>query len=63
MFLNAKDDPVVKFDFRKEGFQVNPNVVLVTTEFGGHIGSRENLCGCDFWHIKPVATFFSAFDE
>ncbi len=63
LFLNAMDDPIIRFDFHKQGFKMNPNVVLVTTEHGGHIGSKESLCGFDFWHIKPVAAFLASFIE
>ena len=39
LYLMSKDDPIIRFDFPKEGFQINPNVALATTEGGGHIGS------------------------
>jgi uncharacterized protein len=63
LFINSRDDPLIEFDFDKSGFERNPNVLLASTEHGGHVGSQENLIMHDMWHIKPAKAFFLSFIE
>lgn len=65
--LNALDDPIahgicIPYDEIKS----NPNVVLATTNYGGHIGWFEHNLQPTRWMAKPLTEFivamFRAFD-
>jgi len=48
LFMNAIDDPIIgerAIDY--EVFKANPNVVLGTTRYGGHLGYHEDIMSFD----------------
>ncbi|KAI8976072.1 Alpha/Beta hydrolase protein [Pilobolus umbonatus] len=65
--LNALDDPIAYGEaIPYAEIKSNPNVVLATTDLGGHIGWFEHLQRPTRWMIKPLSEFiaamFQAFD-
>ena len=58
LFLNSVNDPFMGpdvIDF--EIFRNNPNVVLATNKFAGHMGYHEKLWTRNQWHQKPCLDF------
>ncbi|KAG1467360.1 hypothetical protein G6F56_004458 [Rhizopus delemar] len=65
--LNAIDDPIAHADcIPYDEIKCNPNVVLATTDQGGHIGWFEHVTRPTRWCVKPLAEFivamFQAYD-
>jgi len=59
--MNAKDDPIVgSLAIDYDIFKNNPNVVLGTTNRGGHLGYRESAFSSELWYMKPVLDFLDA---
>mmetsp|Transcript_2075 Transcript_2075/g.3669 ORF Transcript_2075/g.3669 Transcript_2075/m.3669 type:complete len:99 (+) Transcript_2075:1839-2135(+) len=61
MFLNAVNDPfmgpdVIDYDV----FKLNPNAVLATNQYAGHMGYHESLLSLDQWFAKPCLDFLDA---
>lgn len=59
--LNALDDPIANpacIPYKE--IEANPNVVLATTEEGGHLGWFENTNNPTRWMIKPLSEFIIA---
>ncbi|KAL0076752.1 Alpha/Beta hydrolase protein [Phycomyces blakesleeanus] len=62
--FNALDDPIaLKACIPYDEIKINPNVVLATTERGGHIGWFEHTLSPTRWIVKPLAEFFVAIAE
>ncbi|KAI9029738.1 Alpha/Beta hydrolase protein [Phycomyces nitens] len=62
--INALDDPIaLKACIPYDEIKINPNVVLATTENGGHIGWFEHYLYPSRWVVKPLAEFFVAIAE
>ncbi|KAG1501442.1 hypothetical protein G6F53_011079 [Rhizopus delemar] len=65
--LNALDDPIAHSScIPYDEIKCNPNVVLATTDQGGHIGWFEHVTRPTRWCVKPLTEFivamFQAFD-
>ncbi|KAI7905100.1 Alpha/Beta hydrolase protein [Cokeromyces recurvatus] len=65
--LNALDDPIAAADcIPYDEIKTNPNVVLATTDYGGHLGWFENVKYPTRWMVKPLTEFivamFQAYD-
>lgn len=65
--FNALDDPIAaKECIPYDEIKTNPNVVLATTDYGGHIGWFEHNKNPTRWMVKPLTEFivamFQAFD-
>lgn len=61
-FLNALDDPVVAeraIEYRL--INENPNTVLATTRFGGHLGYHTRTFSLEQWFMTPVLDFLDTF--
>ena len=62
LFFNSLDDTViVKECIDYEIFHKNPNVVLATTERGGHIGYHQNIIFTKRWIDEPVLLFLNQY--
>lgn len=59
--LNSTDDPAVSVRLPSEEIAHNPNMVMVETDLGGHLGWVQ-LDG-KFWCVEVVEEFFTLFDE
>lgn len=60
LFLNALDDPLIPplaVDFAS--IKANPNCVLATTRFGGHMGYFENCLTESQWWANPILDFLN----
>ncbi|KAI8368470.1 Alpha/Beta hydrolase protein [Blakeslea trispora] len=59
--LNALDDPIAAAEcIPYDEIKVNPNVVLATTDYGGHLGWFEHNKSPTRWMVKPLAEFITA---
>ncbi|CDS06696.1 hypothetical protein LRAMOSA09223 [Lichtheimia ramosa] len=62
--FNALDDPIaVAEGIPYDEIKINPNVILATTDYGGHIGWFENVWQPTRWIVKPLAEFIVAMFE
>ncbi|KAI9314943.1 Alpha/Beta hydrolase protein [Dichotomocladium elegans] len=62
--FNALDDPIALAEgIPYDEIKVNPNVVLATTDYGGHIGWFEHCWQPSRWIVKPLAEFIVAMLE
>ncbi|ORX78855.1 AB-hydrolase YheT [Basidiobolus meristosporus CBS 931.73] len=62
--LNAIDDPVAYHEcIPYEACRNNPNVILATTETGGHIGWFTGSTNVTRWSVKPISEFLTAVLE
>lgn len=66
--FNALDDPISPAEsIPYDEIKINPNVVLATTQHGGHLGWFEGNWSPTRWIVKPLAEFivamFEAYDE
>lgn len=62
--FNALDDPIaVAEGIPYDEIKINPNVILATTDYGGHIGWFENVWRPTRWIVKPLAEFIVAMFE
>lgn len=66
--FNAIDDPISPAEsIPYDEIKINPNVVLATTQHGGHLGWFEGIWSPTRWVVKPLAEFivamFEAYDE
>ena len=62
LFLNALDDPIIRgcyLDINK--FKSNPNLILGTTQYGGHMAYNEHFLTLDSWLILPIFKFLDSF--
>lgn len=65
MLLTALDDPIANWEtVPYHEVEVNPHIILATTDKGGHIGWFE-LAGLKpkRWAHKPVSEFINAIFE
>ncbi|SAM03354.1 hypothetical protein [Absidia glauca] len=59
--LNALDDPIAHHEcLPVKEVEANPNVVLATTPYGGHIGWFEHFQRPSRWMNKPLVEFITA---
>ncbi|GAN07853.1 AB-hydrolase YheT [Mucor ambiguus] len=59
--LNALDDPIAAAEcIPYDEIKTNPNVVLATTDYGGHLGWFEHIKYPTRWMVKPLAEFIVA---
>jgi predicted alpha/beta-fold hydrolase len=59
--LNALDDPIAAPEcIPYDEIKTNPNVVLATTDYGGHIGWFEHNKKPIRWMVKPLTEFIIA---
>ncbi|KAI9486060.1 MAG: Alpha/Beta hydrolase protein [Benjaminiella poitrasii] len=59
--LNALDDPVATAEcIPYDKIEANPNIVLATTDYGGHLGWFENIRYPTRWVVKPLTEFIVA---
>jgi predicted alpha/beta-fold hydrolase len=59
--LNALDDPIANPScISYNEIKANLNIVLATTEHGGHLGWFENTNNPTRWMVKPLAEFIVA---
>lgn len=64
LFLNALDDTVInKETIDYDIFHSNPNVVLATTERGGHIGYHTNILFTEHWVDELALKFLRGCSE
>ena len=71
LFINALDDPISKKSaIPFEAFQRNPNIILATTERGGHVAFVDHLFPLSFdgtpkfsWLEKACVQFVHVFSE
>ena len=64
MFLHALDDPIIvgrSIDY--ETCMKNENILVATTQHGGHLGYFESLFSTKQWFTQPVYGFLNAFRE
>ncbi|KAI8584065.1 hypothetical protein K450DRAFT_221313 [Umbelopsis ramanniana AG] len=66
--FNAMDDPISPAEsIPYDEIKINPNVVLATTQHGGHLGWFEGNWSPTRWIVKPLTEFivamFEAYDE
>jgi predicted alpha/beta-fold hydrolase len=57
-YLNALNDPFmgeVSIDY--DVFITNPNVVLATNKYAGHLGYHESIFTMEQWFSKPCIDF------
>jgi predicted alpha/beta-fold hydrolase len=64
MFLNSLNDPftgdlVIDYDV----FKSNPNVVLATNKYAGHLGYHESVFSMKQWHRTPALDFLDSLRE
>lgn len=64
MFLNSINDPfmgekVIDYDI----FKKNPNVVLATNKYAGHMGYHEQLFSMKQWHGIPSLDFLETLRD
>ncbi|ORX47247.1 AB-hydrolase YheT [Hesseltinella vesiculosa] len=58
--VNALDDPIATAKYIPwEEIQINPYVILATTDYGGHLGWFQNL-SAERWINQPLAEFIMA---
>jgi predicted alpha/beta-fold hydrolase len=57
------DDPFIGHKIGADAFLENPNVVLATTKYGGHIGYQENIFRYEIWIMKPLIVFLQTIAE
>ncbi|KAI9276516.1 Alpha/Beta hydrolase protein [Sporodiniella umbellata] len=59
--LNALDDPIAHANsIPYDEIKCNPNVILATTDEGGHIGWFEHITQPTRWCVKPLSEFIVA---
>jgi predicted alpha/beta-fold hydrolase len=59
--LNALDDPISAAEcIPYDEIKTNPNVVLATTDYGGHLGWFEHIKYPTRWMVKPLGEFIVA---
>ncbi|KAG2192102.1 hypothetical protein INT46_006989 [Mucor plumbeus] len=59
--LNALDDPIAAAEcIPYDEIKTNPNVVLATTDYGGHLGWFEHNKYPTRWMVKPLTEFIVA---
>lgn len=59
--MNALDDPIAAAEcIPYDEIKINPNVVLATTDTGGHIGWFEHNRNPTRWMVKPLTEFIVA---
>lgn len=63
MFLNSLNDPFISATLDKEVFTKNPNTVLATNEYPGHLGYHESLFSLDQWFAAPVIDFLDGIES
>ena len=64
LFINSKNDPFMGEDVLDyEVFKGNPNAVLSTNEYAGHMGYHESTLGMKQWHSTPAIDFIEAVRE
>lgn len=64
VFLNTLDDPIVSRDcIDFEVFKHNPNIVLSTTNHGGHTGYHESLFSSEQWFGGIAVKYFLSILE
>ena len=62
LFLNALDDPIFdKKAIPHEEFLKNDNIMLATTNGGGHIGYLHGSMKIEQWFTVPIFEFFNYF--
>ncbi|KAH0768282.1 hypothetical protein KY285_004153 [Solanum tuberosum] len=62
--ISALDDPVCSREtIPWDECRANKNVVLATTQHGGHLGHLEGLTGKSLWWVRAVDEFFCAFNS
>lgn len=62
--FNAIDDPISPSEsIPYDEIKINPNVVLATTQQGGHLGWFEGVWSPTRWIVKPLAEFIVAMFE
>ncbi|CAG8535134.1 10757_t:CDS:2 [Scutellospora calospora] len=62
--LNAEDDPIVPVDCLPfDEIIYNPNCILATTRYGGHLGWFTGFRSLTRWCIKPLSEFCIAIFE
>jgi predicted alpha/beta-fold hydrolase len=64
LFMNSLNDPFmgeVCLDY--EVFKLNPNAILATNKYGGHMGYHESTLGMKQWHSKPAIDFIEALRQ
>ncbi|KAJ2961459.1 hypothetical protein NQZ79_g3277 [Umbelopsis isabellina] len=62
--FNALDDPISPAEsIPYDEIKINPNVVLATTQHGGHLGWFEGIWSPTRWIVKPLAEFIVAMFE
>jgi uncharacterized protein len=62
LILHAKDDPFIPFSsFESREVRENPNVTLLATEHGGHVGfiSASKDAANRFWYEKKIVEYVS----
>jgi uncharacterized protein len=60
LLLHSKDDPFIPFaPFENQAVKGNPNIALLATEHGGHVGflSAEKDPARRFWYEKKIVDF------
>ena len=66
LIIHAKDDPFIPFvSFESRELQENPNIVLLATEHGGHVGFLSNSKDAEtrFWYEKKIVEFIELLKE
>ncbi|KAL3350049.1 hypothetical protein AABB24_022867 [Solanum stoloniferum] len=62
--ISALDDPICSREtIPWDECRANKNVVLATTQHGGHLGHLEGLTGKSLWWVRAVDEFFCAFNS
>ncbi|XP_059313543.1 embryogenesis-associated protein EMB8-like isoform X1 [Lycium ferocissimum] len=62
--INALDDPVCSREtIPWDECRANKNIVLATTQHGGHLGHLEGMTAKSLWWVRAVDEFFSAFNS
>ena len=62
LILKSHDDPIIGWDEKDiQMILENPNIVLATTKYGGHIGYYESYLSNEQFQNKPIINFFEYF--
>ena len=60
--MQAMDDPIVVPQcIAQDVFDNNPNLALLTSQYGGHTAYYTSILGLKHWFMEPVIKYFKAY--
>ena len=62
MFMNSLNDPFIFTTLDFDIFKKNPNVVLTTNKYAGHIGYHESAFSLEQWFSQPALDFIDSLE-